>query len=159
MFTLFARGAAILTIVFTAVAPAGAATVAFLGPSGWSADDTSAQSTPTRRVLQWHLAGDISTVTFVDDTGTAYADALAAIEKNFSTNKIKPSIDKDVTCQTKTAHVIEFVTGPDGHQTEINPMLVPDGAGIATITYFRSDGTSFDPAVQKSEPAFCAATP
>ncbi len=144
-----------------AAAPALAATdVAFIGPAGWSQVDTSAApADPNRKTEQWHIAGDVASVTFIKDSVTSYADALALIKTNFSTNKIRPSADKDIPCQGKTGHVVEFSTGPDGHQIVINRILVPDGNGLDTITYVRSGGTPFDSDVQKSETAFCAATP
>jgi hypothetical protein len=139
-------------------APADPAAVDFPGPSGWSHMATTAAPDPTRTVMQWHIAGDPASVTFIKDASTTYADAVAAIEKNFSTNNIKPATDKDVTCQGKTGHEVDFAVGPDGHQMIIHRMIVPDGAGIATITYARSDGSAFDSDVKKSETAYCAAT-
>ncbi len=136
--------------------PAQAAEVAFGGPPGWAhADATAPAPGATRTVDQWHL-GALSTVTFVKDDSVAYADALATIEKNFSANSIKPAIDKDLSCQGKTGHVIDFSTGPDGHKIAINRVLVPDGSGIVTITYTRADGSTFDEGVQKAESAYCA---
>lgn len=144
----------------TVAAPAFAATdVAFIGPAGWSHVDSSAQADPNRKIDQWHIAGDVASVTFIKDSQTAYADALALIKNNFSTNKIRPSQDKDFPCQGKTGHVVEFTTGPDGHQIVINRILAPDGAGVDTITYVRADGNPFDSDVKKSETDYCAATP
>jgi hypothetical protein len=139
--------------------PVSAATdVAFIGPSGWSHVDTG-QTDPNRKIDQWHIAGDVASVTYIKDSATAYADALALIKANFANNKIKPSADKDFPCQGKTAHVVEFATGPDGHQILINRMLVPDGAGVDTITYVRSSDSAFDSDVKKSETTFCAPAP
>jgi len=144
----------LLTLPVALGGPVGADS-AFVGPAGWSHNTPSATPNPSRLVDQWHIAGDIATVTFTKDMTTTYTDALAAIETNFSTNKIKPATDKDMPCQGKTAHVVEFTTGPDNLQTVINRLLVPNGDGIETITYFRSGGTPFDPAVKKSEMDFC----
>ena len=139
-------------------APAPAADVAFAGPSGWSHTSVTASPDPARKFEQWHISGDTATtITFIKDGSTAYAGALGLIEKNFADNKIKPAIDKDVPCQGKTGHVIEFATGPENHKIAINRMLVPDGAGVVTITYSRPDGAAFDPDVQKSEMAYCSA--
>jgi hypothetical protein len=153
LFTAFALAAV--------AAPAFAATdVAFIGPSGWSHVDNSAgQVDPNRKIDQWHIAGDVASVTFIKDSATPYADALGLIKTNFETNKIKPSQDKDFMCQGKTGHVVEFATGPDGHKIVINRILVPDGAGVDTITYVRADGNPFDPDVKKSETDYCAAAP
>jgi hypothetical protein len=133
-----------------------AANPGFPSPAGWSHNAPPATTDPTRVVEQWHIAGDVASVTFIKDTGTAYSDALAAIEKNFSTNKIRPATDKDVPCQGKTGHEIDFAVGPEGHQLIIHRVIVPDGTGIDTVTYARADGTVFDPDVKKSEDAYCA---
>ncbi|GAC1299442.1 MAG: hypothetical protein NVSMB19_03640 [Vulcanimicrobiaceae bacterium] len=141
------------------VAPAGAAGVTFPSPEGWSHVAVPPPTDPTRTFDQWHIAGDIATVTYIRDGTAAYADSLATILKNFADNNIKPSTNKDVPCQGKTAHVVEFATGPDGKKVVINRMLVPDGTGVVTITYARSDGSAFDNDVKKSETTFCAAAP
>jgi len=147
--------------LIAALAPAGALAatdVAFIGPSGWSHVD-SAQTDPNRKIDQWHIAGDVASVTYIKDSVTGYDAALALIKANFTNNKIRPSADKDFPCQGKTAHVVEFSTGPDSSRIVINRMLVPDGAGVDTITYVRADGTPFDSDVKKSETSFCAVAP
>jgi len=156
------RRALVLAIAAAAVAAPAAALagdVAFVGPAGWSHDDLQQSPDGTRKYDKWHIAGDVASVTYIADSNSTYADALAAIETNFQTNHIKPATDKDIPCQGKTGHVIEFSVGPDGHKIVINRMLVPNGTGVVTITYARSDGSVFDPDVKKSETAYCAATP
>jgi hypothetical protein len=148
--------AAMVAAVFSA--SAAFADVPFPPPSGWSHSGAPASTDPNHEFDQWHIPGDVATVTFIKDRTTAYADALATIEKNFSANNIKPNTDKDVPCQGKTAHVIEFAAGPAGKKIVINRMLVPDGPGVDTITYARSEGTSFDSDVQKSESTFCGSS-
>jgi hypothetical protein len=148
-----------LVFAFAVVGASQAAALAdavsdFAGPAGWSKVDVPSAD-PSRTVSQWHIAGDVSSLTFIKDTSTAYADAIGAIQKNFTTNNIKPSFDKDVPCRGKTGHQVEFLVGPDGHQITINRIVVPDGNGIDTITYSRPGGT-FDPDVKKAETAFCA---
>ena len=108
-----------------------------------------------RALIPHHLV-DICEPTESYSAGRFVADALAAIEKNFSTNKIRPATDKDVPCQGKTGHEIDFAVGPEGHQLIIHRVIVPDGTGIDTVTYARADGTVFDPDVKKSEDAYCA---
>lgn len=140
-------------------APVAATGVAFPAPVGWSRVPVPPSTDASRSFEQWHIAGDIATVTFIRDDSAAYGDALATISKNFSDNNIKPSTNKDMPCQGKTAHVVEFVTGPTGKRVVINRMLVPQGAtGLFTITYARSDGSDFDSEVKKSETSFCGAT-
>jgi hypothetical protein len=148
--------AAILLLGATATG-ALADTVAFVGPASWSHSPPSGATDATRMVDQWHISGDVSTLTFIKDSSSAYSDALGAIEKNFSTNNIKASMDRDVPCRGITGHVVEFAYGPDGHRIVINRLLVPDGAGLDTITYARSDGSAFDPDVKTAEAAFCKA--
>jgi len=138
---------------------ARAADVPFAGPAGWSHVAIPAGSDASRKVEQWHIAGDVATVTVIKDGATPYADSLGTVEKNFSDNKIKPAMDKDTPCQGKTAHVIEFATGPDNKKIVLKRVIVPDGKGVVTITYARSDGSAFDPDVEKSLTAFCAAGP
>ncbi len=140
-------------------APVLAAGVAFPAPDGWSPVAVPPSTDAARTFAQWHIAGDIATVTFIRDASVAYADALTTIQKNFSENNIKPTTNKDTVCQGKTAHVVEFATGPDSKKVMINRMLVPDAKGLVTITYARSDGSDFDKEVKKSETAFCAAAP
>lgn len=140
-------------------APVLATGVAFPAPAGWSRVAVPTSTDATRSFEQWHIAGDIATVTFIRDGSGVYADALATITKNFSDNNIKPSTNKDTTCQGKTAHVVEFATGPEGKRVVINRMLVPEGTtGLVTITYARSDGAEFDGEVKKSETSFCSAS-
>ena len=131
--------------IVLAAAPALAADVPFVGPSGWSHVDTPPSTDPAKKVDQWHIAGDVASVTFLSDANGSYADALAAIEANFKTNGIKPATDKDMPCQGKTGHVVEFAFGPDGHRVVVNRLLVPNGNGVVTITYFRSDGIRIRP--------------
>jgi hypothetical protein len=133
-------------------------TVAFVGPAGWSHSPPSGATDPQRTVDQWHISGDISTLTFIKDSATAYADALGAVEKNITTNNIKTSANRDMPCRGATAHVFEFAYGPDGHRIVINRLIVPDGPGIDTVTYARSEGSPFDPDVKTSETTFCAAS-
>lgn len=155
MFRVAVCSATLVTLAL----PASAADVAFAGPAGWSRAAAVSPGDAMHQFDQWHIAGDAATtVTFIKDGTTAYADALGRIEKNFADNKIKPATDKDFTCQGKTGHVIEFSTGPDGHKIVINRLLVPDGAGVDTVTYSRADGSAFDPDVQKAETAYCAAS-
>ncbi len=148
-----------ICFALTAMSPAGAfadATSDFVGPAGWSHVDATGTD-PNRVVNQWHIPGDQhSSLTFIKDTQSAYADALGAIEKNFTSNGIKPAFNKDIPCHGQTGHQVEFVIGPDGHQITINRILVPDGTGIDTITYARENGDPFDPDVKKAETAFCA---
>ena len=144
----------LLVTLFAAAtaAPGLAADIAFAGPSGWD----KAASTPTtdtaRSVQQWQHSGDIQSLIVIRDTSTPYDDALAAIQKNLSSNQIKPSTDADRACVGKAAHVVEFTTGP----VTINRIIVPDGSGIITITYTRPSGAKFDGDVKKSEEAYCS---
>jgi hypothetical protein len=136
-----------------------AADVAYTGPAGWSHVESPPSTDTTRKVEQWHIAGDVGSVTYTQDSATAYADTLSAIEANFKKNNIKPATDKDMPCQGKIGHVVEFTFGPDGHKIVINNLLVPNGAGVDKIVYAREDGSQFDPDVKKSETAYCAAPP
>ncbi|MGH7727220.1 MAG: hypothetical protein ACREM2_00290 [Vulcanimicrobiaceae bacterium] len=149
--------AALLLVAFCGLRPTLAQDVAFAGPSGWS-QAPAISAGPQHTIAQWHLAGDVQSVTFIKDETTTYADALAAVERNFAQNHIKPAIDKDIPCQGQTAHVVEFTFGPSGHGITTNRIIVPDGSGVVTITYARSFDESFDPSVQKSEAAYCAAS-
>ncbi len=148
----------VATIALWSLVPAGAVDAAadYLGPAGWTKLDV-ASPTPTRTIVQWHLPGDLSSVTFIEDSTQNYADSLAAMTKNFSANGIRPAV-KDIPCRGVTAHVVEFKAGPDGAQTIINRLIVPQGTGIATITYTRADGNPFDDDVMKAEKAYCAST-
>jgi hypothetical protein len=142
-----------------ALSPVVADDAAFTGPAGWSANAANASPPdPAHAALQWHLAGDDSTSLTYLRTTTSYDDALAAIHTNFTTNKIKPSLDQDLTCRGKTSHVIEFATGPAGHQVVIHRMLVPMPDGVAAITYARESDVAFDPAVKAAETSFCTST-
>jgi hypothetical protein len=153
------------TIVSIAAAAAGlslaaaaSAAVTFQGPDGWH---HSAQPSADGKVQidQWKLSGDPpQSVTVIQDTGTTYADALSAVTTNFSTNHIKPSIDKDQTCIGRASHVFEYTFGPDGNQSTVNRLVVPDGTGVVTITYARGSKDDFDSDVRKSITTFCAGT-
>src|SRR5271154_6297504 len=68
----------------------------------------------TRKQTQWHIAGASDSFTMVDDNTASYADAIAAIQKNFTDNHVKPSVNKDFTCAGKMGHIVEFTAGPDG---------------------------------------------
>lgn len=146
-------------VFLLAPAFAGAASVtAFVGPQSWSHAPQPSSADGSRTVDQWRLSGDIQTVTFIHDAGASYATSLAAMQKNFSENHIKPSIDKDSACHGQTAHVVEFTIGPDGHRVTINRTIVPDAAGIDSITYTRSDGDKYDDDVKTAVTAYCGAT-
>ena len=144
-----------LAVATAAVASPVALPLEFPGPSGWT--QTAVQSpTPTRKVLQWRLAGTAATsLTFLSDAATAYSEALAALKKSLSDNGVQPAVNKDVACRNATGHVVEFTTGPDGSQIVIHRMYVPDGTGTDMITYTRAVGNDFDGEVKKSESAFC----
>lgn len=150
-----------ITAALTASLAVGARAsgVAFPAPDGWSHVAVPSSTDTSRTFDQWHIAGDVSTVTFIRDSSGVYADALATIMKNFSDNNIKPATNKDMTCQGKTAHMVEFATGPDGKKILINRVLVPEATGLVTITYARSDGSEYDKDVKKSVTTFCAASP
>ena len=116
---------------------------AFVGPPGWSHNPPAATD-PNRTIDQWHLSGDVSSVTFIKDTSTTYTDAVAAIEKNFSTNKIKPAADKDMSCRGTTAHLVEFAIGPDGHQVDIQrrPVNAVNSAGHRAADHIGNRATA-----------------
>ena len=146
------RSIVLLCALAATAAPAAAAD--FVGPPGWPAVPVPTSTDVSRTFKQWHL-GDVATVTYIKDASLSYTDALGNIQKNFSTNNIKPSIDKDEPCQGKNGHVVEFTTGPDGHRIVINRVLVPDGNGVQTITYTRQEGSVVDNDVTKAETDFC----
>ncbi len=133
------------------VGSARAADIAFAGPPGWDKASVAPSTDTARSVQQWQHSGDVQSLIVIRDTSTSYDDALAAIAKNLSSNQIKPATDADRACAGKTAHVIEFTTGP----VTINRIVVPDGSGIVTITYTRPAGAKFDGDVKKSEEAYC----
>ena len=143
-----------MTLGLFAVAPATAADIVFAGPPGWDKAAAMPSTDTARSVQQWQHSGDVQSLIVIRDTATSYDDALATIEKNLSGNQIKPSTDADRTCAGKTSHVVEFTTGP----VTINRIVVPDGAGIVTITYTRTAGAKFDGDVKKSEESFCSAS-
>jgi hypothetical protein len=139
--------------------PAGLGVAALADPSftlapPWSHVDQATAGDTTRKFDQWHISGESDSVTMISDSTTAYADAVALIEKNFTDNKIKPAIDKDFTCNAKPSHVVEFAAGPEGHKIIINRILIPNGTGVITITYARSD-QDVDPEYKKSITAYC----
>jgi hypothetical protein len=151
--------AAAFSLVASAGLPASADSLAFAAPAGWTMNSAATPPDPERGPMQWRLSSDpVSSLTFLR-LPTAYPDAIAAIHTNFSTNQIKPAVDKDVPCRGTTAHVVEFAIGPDAHKIVVNRMVVPAADGIATVTYSRADGTPFSRDVQTAETAFCAATP
>ncbi len=130
MRSIAALGIALLAPVAALAAPTD---LVYAGPTGWSHVDMPAASDPSRFVAQWHIAGDIATVTYMKDATTPFADALA-------------NIHKDVPCRGTSAHVI-------------NRILVSSGPGVSMITYVRADGTKPDGDVTTSVTAFCNATP
>jgi hypothetical protein len=164
MFT-YNRSVAIAAIAagcaFTAALSASLARAdqtAFIGPAGWSHSDPSTGDS-TVKIERWHLPGDdLQSLTFIVDPNTPYTDAMAAIQKNFTTNHLKASVDKDLACKGVQGHVIEFATGPDGHKIIINRILLPNGTGVESITYSRGEGNPFDDDVKKSIAIFCGAT-
>jgi hypothetical protein len=140
------------------LATAASAAVTFHGPEGWS---HSGQPSADGKLIfdQWKLSGDPpQTVTVIQDSSTAYADSLAAVKNNFSTNHIKPSIDKDQTCLGRPSHDVEYKVGPDGHGIIVNRLIVPDGPGVVTVTYARGEKDDFDGDVRKAFTNFCAQT-
>ncbi len=156
---MFRRMALTVALITSLAVGARASGVAFPSPDGWSHVAVPTSTDTSRTFDQWHIAGDVSTVTFIRDASGVYADALATIMKNFADNNIKPSANKDLPCQGKTAHMVEFATGPDGKKILINRVLVPETTGLVTITYARSDGADYDKDVKKSLATFCAASP
>jgi hypothetical protein len=151
--------AAVLVVAGTfGSAALAAAAGTFTGPTGWSHIGSPAPD-PARTFEQWRLAGPpdepAQTVTFIADTTVSYADALAMIKKNFADNNIKPKVDTDATCQGRQGHVVEFLIGPEGKAVITNRLLVPDGAGVVTITYVRGQTDNYDDDVKKAVTAYC----
>lgn len=138
------------------LATAASAAVTFVGPDGWS--HTGAPSSDgTHKFDQWKLGGDPpQTVTVIQDSGTTYADSLAAVKKNFAENHIRPGIDKDQTCLGRPSHDVEYTVGPEGHQIVVNRLIVPDGTGVVTVTYARGEKDDPDKDVQTAMKNFCA---
>jgi hypothetical protein len=155
----FTAAALFAFAVWTGPALVAAAETPFSGPSDWSHTAPTTSTDGSRTVDAWHLPGDVQSLTYIRDASTSYADALAAIQQNFSSQHIKPAVDKDLPCDGKTGHVVEFAFGPDGHRLSVNRILVPDDPGVVTLTYTRSDGSPFDDEVKKSETTYCAAAP
>ncbi len=152
-----ARSLAVPALLAVIPTLAFAADVAFVGPTGlWRHVDVPAQPDAARKIEQWRISGDpAQTLTFIIDTTSSYADALALFKKNFATNHIKASLDADRTCQRQQGHVVEFMTGPEGHEIVINRLLFPQGQGIVTITYARGKEFDFDPDAKKAIDKYC----
>jgi hypothetical protein len=154
--------AAGLTGALGGAASADDATPFTLGfPWALNQDDPSPAPGATRKLSQWHISGGgADTFTLVDDSAASYADALALIEKNFTDNHVKTSVNKDFTCAGKAGHMVEFSAGPEGHQVVINRLLVPETptAGVLTFTYVRTS-PDWDPSVIKSMKAYCGVPP
>ena len=147
-----------LALSAACASPASADGPAFVGPAGWSSDTATASADPSQQVAKWHLPGDpVASLTY-SRTTRAYADSLGAIHTNISTNNIHPAMDKDLPCQGKTGHVVQFTFGPTDHKVVINRLLLPTTDGSVAITYSYADGTPFDPEVTKAETAYCAGT-
>jgi hypothetical protein len=141
------------------LATAASAAVTFVGPEGWRHVEQTTPSDGVHKVDQWKLAGDTpQSVTVFQDSSTSFADSLAAVKKNFADNHIRPAVDKDQPCMGRPSHVVEYSVGPDGHQIIVNRLIVPDGAGVVTITYARGQGDDFDSDVRKALTTFCAQT-
>jgi hypothetical protein len=154
LFTVFAFTS--LCASLSLLPTATSAATGFEGPPGWTRTDVGSP-TPTRTISQWQIAGDTSTsITFIQDSSITYAATLAAMSKNFSDNAIKLAVNKDIACVGGTGHVVEFTAGPDGSRTIFNRLVLPEGEGVATLTYTRADGNAFDDDVRKAEAAFCA---
>ena len=140
------------------LATAASAVVTFKGPEGWS---HNGQPSADGKVQfdQWKFAGDPpQTVTVIQDSTTSYADSMTAVKTNFSTNHIKPAVDKDQQCLGRPSHDFEYTVGPDKHQITVNRLIVPDGSGVVTITYARGSSDDFDSDVRKAITTFCAGT-
>ena len=130
--------AASALLAFAASLPiaAWAAAKPFAGPSGWD-HTVGATATPQLpRAQETWKKSDGELLTYLSDGGLAYDDVVGLVHKNIADNALKPSVDKDRTCDGRRAHEVEMTFGT----TVVRQIIVDDSPGVTKLTYTRPQG-------------------
>jgi hypothetical protein len=146
--------AATTLLAFAALLPiaASAATKPFTGPpSGWDHAVLASPTPQTPRAQETWKKSDGELITYLSDGGLVYDDSVAMIHKNISDNGLKPSVDRDRTCNGRRAHEVEMAFGP----TIVHQVIVDDAPGVTKVTYTRGQGTPASPDATAALTSYC----
>jgi hypothetical protein len=130
---------------------AAAAAKPFTGPVGW---DHTVVATPTPalpRAQETWKKSDSEVLTYLSDAALSYDDIVAMVKKNLSDNGMRPSYDKDRTCDGKRAHEVELTFGT----TVVRQIIIDDAPGVTKLTYTRTQGSPQSPDELAAISAYC----
>jgi hypothetical protein len=149
------RALAALAALLLIPAVAAAAPKPFTGPSaGWDHNVATTPSAQTPRALETWKKSDGEYLTYLEDAGLSYDDALAAVKKNIGDNAVKTTVDTDRQCAGRRAHEFEMTLGT----TIVRQIIVDDAPGLTKLTYARPGGTPAAADATSALTAYCAAT-
>jgi hypothetical protein len=126
-------------------------------PPGWTHVENAPSTDPQRSFDTWKQSSSAAsqTLTLIHDGASSYADSVARVRQNFADNHIKATVDDDRQCRGKSGHIFEFASGPDGHHFIVQRTIVPDGAGIVSVTYVRQESQPALDEVKAAIGSFC----
>jgi hypothetical protein len=143
--------ATLIAIAVLVPLSAAAVTKPFAGPSGWDHVVAATATPQTPRAQEVWRKGDGETLVYLEDAGLGYDDVIAMIKKNITDNALRPSVDKDRTCDARRAHEIEETFG----STVVHQIVVDDAPGVTKLTYTHPQGSSVSPEVAATLAAYC----
>ena len=146
--------AALAALVLIPVA-AAAAPKPFTGPpTGWDHNVGATPSAQAPRALETWKKSDGEYLTYLEDAGLSYDDALAAVKKNIADNGVKTTADADRQCAGRRAHEFEMTLGT----TVVRQIILDDAPGLTKLTYARPGSTPAAADATSALTAYCAAT-
>jgi hypothetical protein len=139
--------------MLAALAPAAAAAAPkpFTGPGGGWAHTVLSSPSPTTSLVQETWKSGDQQISYFSNKDLVYETSLASVQENMATNDLKPSIDRDRTCDGRRAHEVEITLGP----TVIHQVLVDDAPGVTKLNFIWPKNGSESPDAVKALAAYC----
>lgn len=154
MTTVCRRAVPALLALVLAPLGAWAAPKPFTGPaSGWDHTVGVTATAQAPRAQETWKKRDGEYLTYLEDAGLSYDDALAMVKKNIADNAITPAVDSDRKCDGRRAHEFEMTFGT----TIYRQIIVDDAPGLTKITYVRPQGIAMAPDVMATLNGYCGA--
>jgi hypothetical protein len=142
---------ALIALVLFPVAALAAPKPFTLGAPGWDHTVGISATAPTPRAQETWKKKDGEYVTYLEDGGLSYDDALAAVKKNMADNNFTAAVDTDRKCDGRRAHEIEMTFGT----TIVHQIMVDDAPGLTKVTYARPQGTPAGADAMSALNAYC----
>ena len=149
----------LLAAILLAAAVAGPAAAAatpkpFSGPAtGWDHTVLAPPGPTATHVQELWKKSDSEQIMYLEDSGLVYDTIIASLKDNISTRNLKPSVDRDRTCDGRRAHEVELTFG----NSVVHQVIVDDAPGVTKINFTWPDGKTESPDAAKALIAYCGA--